>query len=219
MEIIKVLMQSFLFSDLNENTLVKIIESSPPEVQAFKRGEEVRSSSDSGAVGFVMSGRCEIRLARCGGRTVLNILDVGDSFGILSVYSAEEYPTKIYATKNSEIIFFNSEQIQYFVNNYSQISQNLIKFLAGRISFLNKKVATFSPSRVTDRLAVFLLCERDRQGTDELSFNCQKTAEEIGAGRASVYRAIETLEDLNLIKSNDKKIIIIDREGLERITK
>ncbi len=220
MEIIKILKHSFLFSGIDESTLAEIIKDSPPKVATFKRGEEVYSlTSGEGMVGFVMSGRCEIRLDRCGSRTVLNILGVGDSFGVLSVYSAEEYPTKIYATKNSEIIFFDGYQIRDFVNNYSQISQNLIKFLAGRIAFLNKKIATFSPSRVTDRLAVFLLCERERQGTDELSFNCQKTAEEIGAGRASVYRAIETLEDQDLIKSSDKKIIIIDRGGLERITK
>ena len=154
-----------------------------------------------------------------GKSTVLNILGPGDSFGILSVYSAEDFPTKIYATKNSEIAFFTGEQIVSFVNNYSHISQNLIRFLAGRISFLNKKIATFSPSRVSDRLAVFLLSERERQASDALTFNCQKTAEEIGAGRASVYRAIETLEAQSLIKASEKKILIIDREGLERIIK
>ena len=220
MAIIEILMQSFLFSGIDESTLTEIIKGSPPDVASFKRGEEIYSSANNeGTVGFILSGRCEIRLDRSAGRTVLNILGSGDSFGILSVYSAEDFPTKIYATKNSEIAFFTGEQIASFVNNYSHISQNLIRFLAGRISFLNKKIATFSPSRVSDRLAVFLLSERERQASDVLAFNCQKTAEEIGAGRASVYRAIETLEAQSLIKASEKKILIIDREGLERIIK
>ena len=46
-----------------------------------------------------------------------------------------------------------------------------------------------------------------------------KTAKILNAGRASIYRAIENLEKLSLIKFENKKIYISDREGLERITK
>ena len=106
-----------------------------------------------------------------------------------------------------------------FVNNYSQISSNIIKFLANRISFLNKKIATFSGSRVEDRLAAYLLNEVEKRAALEFPFNCNKTAEEINAGRASVYRAIASLEEAELITMSEKIIYIKDREGLERIVK
>ncbi|MBO7196919.1 MAG: Crp/Fnr family transcriptional regulator [Clostridia bacterium] len=177
------------------------------------------SETDEKKVGFVHSGRCEIQIPKeDGSKTVLNILAKGDSFGILSLY-AEDFPTQILATKNSEIIFFSAEQIAYFVNNYSQISSNLINFLANRIIFLNKKIATFSGNRVENRLAAFLLCESSRTGCSSFPFNRQKTAEEINAGRASVYRALDSLINEELIKLTDKQITILDREGLERISK
>ncbi len=221
MEITSILSKSFLFKGASGALIEEILLKCPPTITSFKRGELVYSSqSERPLVGFLLSGRCEIRLDRSGGsKTVLNILNESDSFGILSVYSGEEFPTRIYATKNSEILFFSSEQIHQFVNNYSQISSNLIDFLANRISFLNKKIATFSGSRVEDRLAAFLLSERERLGTDVFTFNCQKTAEEINAGRASVYRAISSLEAAGLISIDDKKIYIKDPNGLERITK
>lgn len=221
MEITKILSKSFLFLGIDERILDEFISYHPPLTASFRRGELVYSSmNEKPMVGFVLSGRCEIRLDRSdGSKTVLNILSESDSFGVLSVYSTDEFPTRIYATKNSEILFFTAEEIEYFVNNYSQISANLIKFLASRISFLNKKVATFSGCRATDRLAAFLLCERERLGTDEFAFNCRKTAEKINAGRASVYRALSSLEEEGLISLVDKKITIIDPSGLERITK
>ena len=221
MEIVSTLAKSFLFSGMNEDQIAGIIEFSLPTVAEFRRGELVYSSeSEEATVGFISSGKCEIRLDRPdGSRAVLNTLEECDSFGVLSVYSADEFPTRIYATRNSRIIFFKAEQIKRFVNNNSQISTNLITFLANRISFLNKKIATFSGVRVEDRLAAFLLCERQRLGADEFTFNCQKTAEEINAGRASVYRALSSLEECGFITFVDKKINITDPNGLERMKK
>ena len=221
MEIKRILKGSFLFSGLNESEILRILNENPPSVRCFKRGDLIYSSANGeGSVGFVLSGRCEIRLDRSEkGKTVLNILSDGDSFGVLSVFSDDEFPTHIYATKNSEILFFTAEQIKYFVNNYSQISTNLITFLANRISFLNKKIATFSGNRVEDRLAAFLTNESERRGSLEFPFNCNKTAEEINAGRASVYRALASLEENGLIFMSEKIIYIKDLKGLERIVK
>lgn len=221
MEIIKILKESFLFKQLSDETLRETVLSEQSSIVSFKRGESVYSSeSPNKAVGIILSGRCEIRIDRKNhSKTVLNVLGESDSFGILSIYSAEDFPTQVYATKNSQIIFFSDEQIRYFVNNSSQISQNLIEFLANRISFLNKKITAFSAPRVEERLAVFLLCEYDGKKSDQLSFNCQKAAENINAGRASVYRALDSLEKAGLIKFDNKKIIILDRTGLERISK
>ncbi len=221
MDTITILKQSFLFSGISEETIGNILKQSPPRLLIFKRGELVYSSSnEENMVGIILSGRCEIRLERSSkSKTVLNILCESDSFGVLSVYSADEFPTQIYATKNSDILVFTAEQIREFANNYSQISANIIKFLANRISFLNKKIVTFSGCRVEDRLAVFLLCESERYKAPIFPFNCNKTSEEINAGRASVYRAISSLEADGFILLSDKTIQIIDPQGLERITK
>ena len=119
----------------------------------------------------------------------------------------------------SSVIFFSASQIEEFVNNNSQISANLIHFHAQRISFLNKKIATLSQGRVEDKLAAELLSESKLCACDEFVFNCKKASERIGAGRASVYRAISSLEAEGLIKFDNKKIYILDLHGLERMTK
>lgn len=221
MEIYDILADSFLFSGIERDKLLELISAYPPEIKNYKRGELVYSSAALDAkVGFLSSGRCEIRIDRHdGAKTLLNSLSISDSFGVLSVYSKEEFPTKIYAAVNSSVIFFSAEQIKEFVNSNSQISANLVRFLAERISFLNKKIATLSQGRVEDKLAAQLLLEWRKCGSPEFDFNCSKTGERIGAGRASVYRALSSLESDGLIKFDNKKIYILDPQGLERMTK
>ena len=221
MKIISTLSSSFLFKGLSEEEINSIIDESPPTTAVYKRGELIFSSeNEEKKVGLVIDGKCEIRISKGdGAKTVLNNLGPNDSFGILSVYSAEDFPTQIFASTNCEVLFFTAEQIALFVNNYSQISLNLINFLANRIAFLNKKIATFSGNRVENRLAAFILSEADSYGTPEFPFNRQKTAEKINAGRASVYRALASLEAEGLIRLDEKQIIITDRKGLERIIK
>ena len=149
---------------------------------------------------------------------LLNILQSSDSFGILSVLSEDKFPTQIIATKNSTVLCFSKAQMLDIVNNYSQIAMNLINFLANRISFLNEKIATVSATRVEERLALHLLSESRKANSSIFTFNCKKCAETINAGRASVYRALASLQEEGLISIVDKKIFINDLNGLERIS-
>ena len=219
MEACKFLSQTFLFKGMSEDAIYDAIGSMEPTVVKYSR-TDIIDPCEIKKVGFLISGRLEVvRLRSDGSNTVLNQLSVGDSFGILSVLSEEECNTKIYATKNSEVLYFTREQIMFFVNSSSQISVNLINFLANRISFLNKKIETFSGAHVENRLASYILQEAGKSSSDEFTFNRKKCSEAINSGRASVYRALSSLESARLITVADKKIIINDREGLERIKK
>ena len=52
-----------------------------------------------------------------------------------------------------------------------------------------------------------------------LKKGCKKASEAISSGRASVYRALELLSEAGIISYENKKIILHDPEGLERISK
>ena len=63
----------------------------------------------------------------------------------------------------------------------------------------------------------FILDECEKQSSDTIIFNAKKTSEEIGAGRASVYRALSSLQDSGLIVFTNKQIQVINKNNLERI--
>lgn len=198
--------------------LEKIISTVTIEDMDFKKGEVIFSPTNHPEkIAFIASGECIVERVRTSDTIPLNILKKSDSFGILSIFSSgEEYPTRIKALTPARVLFINKDDIVGLVKRYSQIAMNVIGFLSGRIEFLNKKIAAFSGKSVEERLATYLLEKKKLHGC-EFSFSPTAVALTLNVGRASLYRAIDSLTKLGYIKSETKKIVIICPEGLERI--
>ena len=220
-EILPFLSRVFLFKGLNEERLKDLCPTLNFEIYEFEANENIYTPTDfSNKVGFVISGECHVEKIKADSGTVpLNKLISGDSFGIITVFSdSERFPTLVKAKKKTKVMFFDGSEVVSLCEKYYEISLSVIKFLSAKIEFLNKKIATFSADSVEEKFAFFLTEESKRYDSDSFTLNLSKTAKVLNAGRASVYRAIEALEELSLIKFENKKIYITDLKGLERIT-
>ena len=168
----------------------------------------------------MISGECEVcRIKHDGGRVKLNTLSRGQSFGISTIFSEEDFPTVIYAKRRAEVVFITRDELLALIDAIPAIALNIIKFQNDRIAFLNKKIETFSAGSVEEKLACYIFSEYKKCGEHELPLNRMKTAEKLGVGRASLYRALDSLVESGIIKLETKKIYIIDPIGLERMTK
>ena len=211
----------FPFKNIKEKQLDAIFSSVIYEVTDFSRGDIIFSPSVyQRKVGFIINGECEIERERTDdGKVTLNTLTRFSSFGIMTVLSGkEEYPTIIRATKNTRILFINGDDLLTIIKKYPTVAMNVIEFLAGRIEFLNERIATFSEKSTLSKLANYLLTKCEGEGS---TVNESKTrlASAIGVGRASLYRDLDSLAASGFILYDSKQIIIIDRKGLERIRK
>lgn len=217
MEIYDILSKTFLFSGLKKDEISNLLINKKMEISHFTRGDIIYCCDDKEKkIGFVLSGSCEVRKKKSSsGEALLNTLSTSDSFGILSVFSNEKFPTQIFASKNCDILFFTKQEIDEYVNSSSQIATNLVNFLVDRISFLNEKIAILSSTRVEERLTQYLLLESKRYNSDTFYFNITKTSDAINAGRASVYRAVEVLQSEGQIMLIDKKTIKINQTLLK----
>jgi CRP-like cAMP-binding protein len=191
-------------------------------VQSFSKDEIVYSPKKyDRMLGFVLSGGCNVYKCHTGDQELLmNSLKPGASFGVLAVFSGEkEYPTVIRATKKTEILFIDDEECKALISKEPDIALSVITFLADKVSFLNTKISTLSGKTITEKLAIYLLCEMYKQDSETIPFNIQRVSSAISVSRQTVYRGIEALAAENLITYEIKKIIINDRIGLERLTK
>ena len=212
----------FLFRGIEPSKTDLLLKKIKPEIKSYLRTEKIYTPTDFyEKVGFVISGKCEVRRPDTPERHVtINTLNPGDPFGILAIFGERElFPTEIYATKNTSVLFIKKEDILWLIRQNGDVAINVITFMSTRISFLNEKIATFSGSTVEMKLASHLLSRYQKSGTLEFPFNCKHCSEAISAGRASIYRALLVLENEGVIKHENKKIIILDLEGLERISK
>lgn len=220
MELENFLRQTFLFSELDRSLLSEIISQHNPVISDYPRGSIIYSPNEyEKRVGFILEGLCEVRHTRSDGTVVsINTLSKHDSFGILAVFSKKEFPSEIYAKKNSTVLFFTDTSIKKMIEKHPAISQNIISFCADRIDFLNRKIITFSGQRVEERLASYLISKHTKFGVS-FDFNRKKAAEAINAGRASVYRVLDEMTKNGIISIDSKKIYINDLKGLERMSK
>ena len=206
------LKNTLIFKELTDPDIEEILDSYRFEPTALQRGEAL-DFSYGGELALVISGRLDVIRERPDNTpVVLNRLSAGSVFGLLSVFSEEQYPTKIVASLNSRLLSLKKQDVLSLVEKYPKIAKNIIYFMADRISFLNRKIATFSLTRVDERLFSYLLNVYKESGKKSFPLNCKKCSEAINAGRASVYRAIELLASEGVISFENKFITIIKTE-------
>jgi CRP-like cAMP-binding protein len=212
----------FLFEKVNDKDLEIISKKLVYEIKTFEGGEKIYTPEGfEKKVGFIIEGECLVERIKSDGNAIpLNTLSNFDSFGILAVFSCEDrYPTQILSKKKTTILFLEEKTVLALTKEYYEVSLSIINFMSRKIDFLNKKVATFSADSVEEKIALYLLSESKRQKTSCVILNFSHTAKILNSGRASVYRALDALENLSLIKVENKKIYINDPTGLERVSK
>jgi len=209
----------FIFSEFSEESLLKIRKKITLQKQSFDKGEIIFNKEHyEKRIGFVISGECKVvRHRGHSGSVALNTIGKYGSFGILSLFTPNaEYPTEIVASKKTSVIFIEADDMQTLICEHREISLAVIRFLAGKVAFLNRKLATFSAKCVEDKLAAYLKEAHERHG-QEFSISMAALSREVDIGRASLYRMLSSFEANGIIKVEPKKIIFIDPDGLERI--
>jgi len=205
----------FLFSGLAPERCREVLALCTPQVIRRKRGEALCTPEEfPRALTLITEGRCDVLQ----GTTVLNTLHAGDCFGIVSLYSARPvYPTTVLARRETAAILLLLEDIERMVRMEPEIAINMVRFLTGRVEFLEERTATFAEPSVEKRLAAHLLRKADPDGT--VTINRKHTAQMLGCGRASLYRALDALEEKHLISRIDGTLRLIDQNELERMTR
>ena len=213
--------ETFLFHGIDDDMIDTLLSKITVTERKYQKGETLYTPTDfEKKIGFVYSGECVVGRQTSTSVIPLNLLKAYDSFGILTCFSQhDEFPTVITAKTATTVLFVMADDLKLLLAQNSTVSLNLISFLTQKINFLNEKIAAFSGCSIEEKLASYILSLKKKHGSLEFEFNKKKSAEALNCGRASLYRAIDALRSAGLITLADKKIIINDPEGLERITK
>ncbi len=193
---LKFLYETFLFRDIRPEDAEPLLRDEEFCVHICRKGERVTFKNE---IAFVQSGECEVICDQSGHDIlILNNLKKGDSFGILSIFTDEPYITAVIAKKDTRILSLRQESLLRWIEHSSALAMNVIRFLAGRVSFLNRKVATLGSSTVEEKCVSYLRDEFRKKG-NTVDFPVSRVARKLGVGRASLYRAISSLYEQGII--------------------
>ena len=158
------------------------------------------------AMGVVLEGRLAVLKGK---ELLLNTLGPGQCFGVAALFCpAEDYVTTVQARAPSVVVFLPDQWLVELFGAFPQTSVAYITFLSQRIRFLNRKIDSFTAPTAQEALYRHLLAAEEN-GVVEVTGGYSQLARGLNMGRASLYRALDALEEEGRIRRDGKVIYLL----------
>ncbi|MEI6126489.1 MAG: Crp/Fnr family transcriptional regulator [Pseudomonadota bacterium] len=189
----------------------------------FKRGETIFSEGDPG-IGFyvITSGRIKVfKAAPDGKEQILHILDQGEPFGEVPVFTGQRFPANAEALSDTSTFYFPRDAFINQIKRDPSLALNMLSVLSLRLKRFTGLIENLSLKEVPGRLAAYLLylSERDKD-TNDLTLEISKTqlASILGTIPETLSRILARMTNEGIIESDEKRHIRIkDRKAVERL--
>lgn len=205
----------FLFDGLSEQQKSEIL-SSLSEPVHFSKGEVIYATDRfDKAIGFLLSGSA-YAIADNSNRVVMRKFAPGMCFGAAALFGcSENYVSTVTAKTDTDIQFLHEEEIRNLFLRYPKTAVNYISFLSDKIRFLNARLSVLSCGNAEKTVYQYLLSVTDESGTAQLPKSMTLLSKMLGLGRASLYRALGSLEKSGFIKRENNQIKVIENEKMD----
>jgi len=211
---------SFLFRGIPREYVLEICGEDACELMAFEKGSVIFSPENYfKSCGIILSGSVLVSKPSPGGQELLmNTLTKGALFGAAALWAEHQgYVTKLTALEKCRVVFFPQELLEARMKSFPELALNYIRFLSGRVCFLNDKIQSLIAGSASSSLARYIEDCYDRLGSEfRLEVSLSDLAGVLNIGRASLYRAFESLADEGIIKRNGRDFVILDVQKLRR---
>jgi len=192
-------------------------------VKRYPKNETICKVGDhSTLLGLLLSGSLSVSVLTPNGREVgLTIIHSPTSFGELSAIDSKARSASL--TTNGECIvgWLTQAALNTAITNTPQLALNLLQHMAGLVRATNEQVLLLSNHSTLQRICTFLLRKPFLVSGGDIQVIDLPPQREIAnltnTTRETVSRTLVNLEEDGVVKKQGKKLIIVDRDALERI--
>jgi CRP/FNR family transcriptional regulator, cyclic AMP receptor protein len=210
------LSESEIFRDLTMPEMKEIERATT--MTTCRRGRPLYSVGDQAEVLFILKkGKVQVyRIAEDGRRLVMATLGPGSIFGEMPLLSQRMEDGYAEALEDSTICIMSRSDVENLLLTRPQVSLNLIRILAARVTDLEDRLEMQAFQSVTSRLAATLI-RLSGETTEIKGASHQQIAETIGASRETVTRALGDFRSQGLVELGRGRIEIRDKAGLRAL--
>ena len=159
---------------------------------------------------------------------VLHVLRPGESFAEVPLFEEQEdptYPATAETLEDSTLLFFPAEAFLSFVDANPRSALHMLGQMSKRLREAVRQLDAVSLQDVQERLARHLVeqvptvsDDPEAPPTVELDIPKSVLAAELGTVPETLSRALRSLEDKNLIRSEASEIALTDVRGLRQLS-
>lgn len=191
----------------------------------IKKGEALFVEGENvNGVFCIKEGVCKMtKLSANGKDQIVKLTQRGELLGQRSLISDEPANLSAIAVEDMEVCFIPKSEILGFFNNNNAFSMSVMKSVCGDLKEADDTLVNLAQKNVKERLAQTLIYLEDNFGVfEDKSLRLQLSREEIasiiGTATESCIRLLSEFKKAGLIELNGKKITILDKVKLKRIT-
>lgn len=195
------------------------------EFRQFKRGQILYN--EGGRIsGFYCIHKGIIKVFKTGldgKEQIIRFAKPGDIIAYRSVLSNEPACTSAKVIEDSQVCFIPSEILIRLVKTNSSFAHELLKLACHELGEANAFITDIAQKTVRERLAEILLLLVHDFGLDpqnylQISLTREELANIVGTATESVIRLLSEFKSDKLVELNGRKIRILNRRGLEKIS-
>jgi CRP/FNR family cyclic AMP-dependent transcriptional regulator len=212
---VKALRRISLFADLSDDGLLHVADAA--RAHAYEPGEMIIFEGDPcRAAYFIAEGQVRVyRLSPIGREQVLASLGPGQSFNTVPPFQPEGVNHATVEALTAVIVYaVSSADLRRLVSETPELALALLQDFAGRLDHLTNLVEDLALRTVRGRLARFLLEHVNEKGVVR-RWTQDEIAARLGTVRDMVGRTLRAFADVDLVRVDRQRIVLLDREGLE----
>lgn len=158
-----------------------------------------------------------------GKEQIIRFAREGEIIAYRSVLSNEPACTSAKVIEDCQVCFIPSEILISLIKTNSAFSLELLKLACHELGEANSFITDIAQKTVRERLAEILLLLMNDFGIDEqnnlkISLTREELANIVGTATESVIRLLSEFKSDKLVELNGRKIRILNKKGLEKIS-
>ena len=191
----------------------------------IKKGDPIFEEGEiTNGIYCIKDGVCKLsKLSSNGKDQIVKLAKPGELLGQRSMISEEPANLSAFAMEDMEVCFIPKKEILQFFTQNNEFSMNLMKSICGDLKDADEHLVTLAQKSVKERLAGTLIYLEETFGAEEdgtlrLQLSRDELAGMIGTATESCIRLLSELKKTNLIELVGKRIKILDKNKLRRLS-
>jgi len=208
---------------LNKEELLKM--ASCKASYTIKKGEPIFEEGESvNGIYCIKDGVCKLsKLSANGKDQIVKLVKPGELLGQRSMISDEPANLTAVALEDMEVCFIPKKEVLQFFNNNNQFSMNVMKTICGDLKESDDHMVSMAQKTVKERLAETLIYleetfGKNTDGSLRIQLSREELAGMIGTATESCIRLLSEFNKNGLIELNGKRISLLDRTKLKRLS-
>jgi len=154
-----------------------------------------------------------------GKEQIIHIAKEGEIVGFRAMFSGDPYRVSATTLEDCNICFISKSDFLEVVDTNSILRNGIMKELSTELAERATFITNMAQKSVRERLAFSLIFLDDIYKGEMINFSREDLANFVGTATETLIRLLKDFKDDDLIKTHARRIEIIDREGILRLSK